>query len=249
MAASLTTAIRKGAGVKQKGMTEAEWLRCRFQRPMLHHVKEQVSQRKWRLFAAACCRRVWDQLADERSRRAVEVAERFADGLAKARELKRAEAGALDAFHEICRARTGEKDLILMRMKPPPAAFRRSAPPAVRWACLAAWAAAEDAVDAAMTAESVANITDLVAHCDLLREVVGNPFRPASLDAARLAGGHGAAKIAQASYDDRDFSRLPVLADALEEAGCDDDALLSHLRSPGPHVRGCWAIDLVLGKS
>src|SRR5688572_4741256 len=156
----------------QKGMTEAEWLRCRLQRPMLHYVKDKVSQRRWRLFAAACCRRVWDHIADERSRRAVEVAERFADGLARKRELQRAEAEALEAFHEICRARTGEKDLILMRMKPPPAAFRRSAPPAVRWACLAAWTAAEDAEDAAMTAESVGNIKDLQAHCDLLREVV-----------------------------------------------------------------------------
>ena len=121
--------------------------------------------------------------------------------------------------------------------------YGRSAPPAVRWACLAAWAAAEDAEDAAMTAESVANVKDLVAHCDLLREVVGNPFRPASLGPAERRG--AIEKIAQASYDDLDFSRLPVLADALEEAGCADEAVLAHLRGPGPHARGCWALDLV----
>jgi hypothetical protein len=216
---------------------------------MLHHLSDALSQRKWRLFAAACCRRVWDHLSDERSRSAVEVAEQFADGLVKKRKLQQAGAEAFEAFYETCRARTGEKDLILMRMKPPPAAFRRAAPAAVRWACLAAWTTVVDAEEAAMTAESVANITDMRSHCDLLREVAGNPFRTVALDPVWLPGNRGAArKIAQASYDDRDFSRLGVLADALEEGGCTDEALLGHLRSPGPHVRGCWALDLVLGK-
>jgi hypothetical protein len=83
-----------------------------------------------------------------------------------------------------------------------------------------------------------------------LRDIVGNPFRLApAIDPTWFASNGGvAADIARSIYDDRYFERLPLLADALEDAGCTDAALLTHLRSPGPHVRGCWALDLVLGK-
>ena len=65
-----------------------------------------------------------------------------------------------------------------------------------------------------------------------------------------LAGNNGAAEpVAATIYDDRAFDRLPILADALEDAGCDDHDILAHCRGPGPHVRGCWVVDLVLGKS
>ena len=82
---------------------------------------------------------------------------------------------------------------------------------------------------------------------DLFREILGNPFRPISFDPAWQTP--TAEAIAAGCYADRDFSRLPVLADALDDAGCDAAELLAHLRGPGPHVRGCWALDLVLGKS
>jgi hypothetical protein len=85
-------------------------------------------------------------------------------------------------------------------------------------------------------------------YASLLRCVFGNPFRPASLpDLWRTPD---AVALARSVYDARDFGpqRLGVLADALEDAGCTDEGILSHLRGPGPHVRGCWAVDLVLGK-
>ena len=70
-----------------------------------------------------------------------------------------------------------------------------------------------------------------------------------AIDPSWLAWNNGiVVKMAQAVYEERAFDRLPVLADALEEAGCADADLLSHLRGPGPHVRGCWAVDLLLGK-
>ena len=56
------------------------------------------------------------------------------------------------------------------------------------------------------------------------------------------------ATLARRTYDEGDFAALPVLGDALEDAGCADPELLGHLRGPGPHVRGCWALDLLLGK-
>jgi hypothetical protein len=83
-----------------------------------------------------------------------------------------------------------------------------------------------------------------------LRDIVGNPFRPTpAIDPAWLSSsGHVAADIATNIYDNRRFDRLPLLADALEDAGCSNGDLLAHLRSSGPHVGGCWALDLVLGK-
>jgi hypothetical protein len=85
--------------------------------------------------------------------------------------------------------------------------------------------------------------------CGWVREVFGDPFRPPAVDPAWLVWNGGTvAQIAQAIYAGDDFVRLPVLADALEEAGCADTELLGHCRGPGPHARGCRAVDLVLGK-
>jgi hypothetical protein len=90
-------------------------------------------------------------------------------------------------------------------------------------------------------------------HCGLLRDVFGNPFRPVTLDANGLTP--AVRTLARAAYEDRalpsgelDRQCLAVLADALEEAGCTDVQLLGHLRGPGPHVRGCWPLDLLLAK-
>jgi hypothetical protein len=116
---------------------------------------------------------------------------------------------------------------------------------------------AEDAERAAWTAEGVANQKELRANCDLLRCVFSNPFRPeSSIALSLLKCNHGVVKrLAQAAYDDRqlpagtlDNGRLSVLADALEEAWLTDAEVLAHLRSDRPHVRGCWAIDAVLGQ-
>jgi hypothetical protein len=92
---------------------------------------------------------------------------------------------------------------------------------------------------------------ELAAHAGLVRCLFGNPFGPArSVDPDWLTRDRGAVPcVASAIYFERAFDRLPILADALEDAGCTDTVLLGHLRGPGPHVRGCWALDLVLGKS
>jgi hypothetical protein len=90
------------------------------------------------------------------------------------------------------------------------------------------------------------------SQCSLLRDIFGNPFHPRpTIDPSWLAWDGGTVKkLAQAVYDERAFERMPVLGDALEEAGCDSEDILSHCRQQGSvHVRGCWAIDLILGKS
>jgi hypothetical protein len=92
-------------------------------------------------------------------------------------------------------------------------------------------------------------------HCEesqllLLRDIVGNPFHAVTVASAVLMWNDGTIRrIAEGIYDERAFDRLPILHDALLDAGCDDEAILSHCRSAGPHVRGCWVIDLILGKS
>ena len=82
------------------------------------------------------------------------------------------------------------------------------------------------------------------------RDILAMPMRPVALPPAWLAWNDGAIrKLAQSIYDARAFDRLPLLADALEDAGCTDADILSHCRTPGEHVRGCWVVDLLLGKS
>ncbi|MDB5306926.1 MAG: hypothetical protein JWO38_1128 [Gemmataceae bacterium] len=82
---------------------------------------------------------------------------------------------------------------------------------------------------------------------DLLRAVVGNPFRPVSFGPSWQTS--TAVALARQMYESRDFSPMPILADALQDAGCDNPDILDHCRGPGPHVRGCRVVDLVLGKS
>lgn len=81
---------------------------------------------------------------------------------------------------------------------------------------------------------------------EVFRDIFGSPFRSESIETAWRTGAVTA--LADAIYADRAFDRLPILADALEDAGCTNRAILDHCRGPGPHVRGCWVVDLVLGK-
>jgi hypothetical protein len=81
----------------------------------------------------------------------------------------------------------------------------------------------------------------------LLREIFGNPFRPVTLDPSWLTS--TVVALAEGIYADRAFDRLPILVDALQDAGCDNADILAHGRMDGPHVRGCWVVDLLLGKS
>jgi hypothetical protein len=87
---------------------------------------------------------------------------------------------------------------------------------------------------------------ELTAVCDLIRDIFGNPFRPVTADPSWLTS--TVAALARGIYADRAFDRLPILADALQDAGCDHADILDHCRGHGPHVRGCWVVDLLLGK-
>jgi hypothetical protein len=234
-------------------VTEQEWECCTDPTAMLEFLQGRASDRKLRLFAVACCRRIWHLITDERSRRAIEVSERLADGLEGREQLVRARGQAREA-----------KGSLFMRYYLVPAH-------ASSWrAAGAAQDATRDtgsssAANCVVETSRAVNVQD-TNYCDpaelqeqavLIRCIFGNRFRPVALDPAWLAWHGGATvRLARAVYEERelpsghlDAARLAVLADMLEEAGCSDPQLLGHLRGPGPHVRGCWAVDLVLGKT
>jgi hypothetical protein len=106
-----------------------------------------------------------------------------------------------------------------------------------------------EVMQAAAEASPAGATEESTKQAEILRDLFGNPFRPVSVKSAWLAWDGGTVpRLAQSIYDDRAFDRLPALADALEEAGCTDSDILGHCRGPGPHVKGCWVVDLILGK-
>jgi hypothetical protein len=210
-------------------MTEGEWLTCADPIPMLEFLSGKTNDRKVRLFGCACVRRIWHLLVDERIRRTVEVSERYADGLARSSELMAVRRDSLSLAY----AREGTA----AHHEP----IRLAAEAAIQTGCWTCCRFAAEAVG--KTAEK----EEQRRQCALLRDVFGNIFGSQWIDAGWLAwNGSTVRLMAQSIYNERAFDLLPILADALEEAGCTFADILSHLRGRGPHVRGCWALDRIL---
>ncbi|HYH68449.1 MAG TPA: hypothetical protein VD866_27395 [Urbifossiella sp.] len=237
-------------------MSESEWATATEPHPMLVFLwSVGVSPRKLQLFAAACCRRVWHRLPDPRSRRAVEVAERYADGEATVEEVTAAREEAVRAQVAVGvagRWDAGECGVVALAQAPDWLPDRW--PTASSVAGMAARAAGQHAeLTGRNRKERRRNYLEgwsgeEAAQCGLLRDIVGPlPFRPVELD--RTWRTEAVVGLAREMYESRDFGPVPVLADALEDAGCADGDILSHCRGSGPHVRGCWVVDAVLGKS
>jgi hypothetical protein len=218
-------------------MTEQEWVACANPRAMLEFLGEQACDRKLRLFACACCRHIWHLLADPRSRHAVEVAECYADGEAteEEREVAAGEAWEVDVTDNDLAARAANIAADL---------------PGCEWgSALGVIENAAAAVGRSGDGRS-ASLAEQQLQCAFLRDLIGPlPFHPVAVSPPVLVWNGGSIpKLAQAIYDNRGFDRLPALANALEEAGCDNPDMLAHCRRPGEHVRGRWVLDLILGK-
>lgn len=214
-------------------MKEEQWLQSADPIEVFSAVSPDAKTlRKLRLAICAWLRSSWHFLMDERSRRAVEVAERLADGAATDEEREAAHVAAGNVLGGVADVRSDREKHIVY----------------------AAWAAkivlsSKTEVPLSWERRTQANI---------FRDILGNPFRPLSrIEPSLLTWNEGfIAKQAQAAYDERklpvgalDPNRLANLAGLLAEAGCEDTELLGHLRAAGPHVRGCFAIDTILGKS
>jgi hypothetical protein len=256
-------------------MTEAEWLACAESETLLKRSRFRNSRRKSRLFAVACCRHVWTHFVDERSRHAVEVAERHADGLATDEELRVAAHEAGEAHREMF-AVLGKVGSTLEWA----AEFAANADPRHAAKC-AVWMvrfsrcqqhpiAPNGTEPLRLTACTVERRTGLAATllgrwkitplpepvptgadhltlCGFIRDIFCNPFRPVTFSPEWRTD--TALSLARQMYESRDFGAMPILADALQDAGCDNDDILNHCRDAKQvHVRGCWVCDLVLGK-
>jgi len=258
-------------------MTEQEWLACTDPEPMLEFLRD-ATGRKLRLFACACCRHTaffredewkrleehaarwqsrvyerlerlfqprwpsnmgtaveWAKAGADLARRAADLAEQVADGLGDLAELRalfpaddREEmeycyAGGADA------ARAAKSSAYLARHC---ARYvtTRSYPPGARFR-----SPSEPDYERERSAQS-----------DLLRDIFGNPFRPVAADPSWLTS--TVVELAHGVYAEKAFDRLPILADALQDAGCEQPDILAHCRQPDEHVRGCWPVDALLGK-
>ena len=217
-------------------MTEAAWLAATDPTPMLEFLRGKVSDRKMRLFAAACCRRKWKYFGDDRCRQAVEIAELFADDPNMVGDLDRAAQGTRLAMNE-WRPKQGSRGM-LVRVS---AAAHALVQPRLHVVHIASQMLGLPVASARARSEEAQR------QVCLLREIIGNLFHPVTIDSSWLT--FDVVMIAKGAYEDRAFDRLPILADALQDAGCEDEDILTHLRGAGPHVRGCWALDLILGKS
>jgi hypothetical protein len=237
-------------------MTESDWNRCNDPQKMLKFLreKEELSERKVRLFAVACCRRIWRLITDERSRNAVELVEQYADERATVQELNAALTGATEALR-LADARDPNWSSDYWAAAAALAAGNVEA--ATRAADDSAYAMHATATESANNSAISIWAIECQAQGELLRELFGNPFRHPVLRRNWLRWSRGAVRrLAESVYEERslpdgtlDRTRLAVLADALEEAGCDNEEILSHCRSPSNHVRGCWLIDLLLAKA
>jgi hypothetical protein len=252
-------------------MTERDWINGSNPALMLDHLcrhckasHRKNGRRKLRLFACACCRQFWDLVTDERSRRAIEISERYADGQESEEALAEAHLAA-----EMVSSALG-KLFFSTRASATKAAWIAANSVSIVTGVFPAKVLVGLVLNRTSLATRAASGEDQLAslsggaasqalyrrQCDLARCIFGNPFRPLKpLAPVLLRWNDGLLRrLGEAAYDVRsvdgilESTRLAVLADALEEAGCDVPALLGHLRGPGPHYRGCHVVDLILSK-
>lgn len=193
-------------------MKQKEWLACEKPRRMLEFLRTRSTQRKFRLFVCVSVRRD-TSTRSKKAWQAVELAERWVDGLATDAEVER---------------------------------FRRKHGEA--WATLA-----HDPYQAALGAAESDHVPPQEELAGLIRDIFGNPFRKVAIESTWLTT--TVTDLAKSAYEERSLpdgglptDRLGILADALQDAGCDNKLILNHCRGSGPHVRGCWVLDLLLGK-
>jgi hypothetical protein len=205
-------------------MTEAEWLACEDPTLMLEYLREDAGDRKLRLFACVCFRETFKyhpKPTNEPLEELIAATEAFVDGRLAATDWERVRAEMPGGtFHPHSHASNASR------------------------------AAVFDAARNRMRFGEPIDFTERAIQeqrqAAFLRDIFGNPFRPIMFSPSWRTD--TALTLARQMYESRDFGAMPILADALQDAGCEDAVILGHCRGEGPHVRGCWVVDLVLRK-
>jgi hypothetical protein len=238
-------------------MSEEEWLECTDIGRMLEFIHDKGTDRQWRLYLCGGCRAISHLFYSNSSRRAVDVAEEFTEGLADEAELDRAEWSAeVPTFgHDFYPSGISRSENLARLIEM--GAIPESARHGTEW--VANEGIQERLIAAANLAEACAFVSlrpsefklRYMRQVDwpgrwLIECVFGNPFRPVKFNQSWLTS--NVVGVAQRIYDERQFQDMHILGDALEDAGCGKASILEHCRSGGEHVRGCWVVDLILGK-
>lgn len=235
-------------------MTQSEWLTNCDPQSMIAFCEQGTSYRKLQLFACACCRRIWHLIASEKARRVVEIAERIADGEADNDEALRA--SGLLSFEQITQQYSRERGGNVANFASEAAGrtisnVRVANERAIAARCeqalidsgLSGTPADTELTDAQEAIVAATIDSEELAQARLLRDVT-NPFYSAAFDSRwRTSDVIG---LARAIYDERAFERMPILADALMDSGCEDEQIIAHCRGEGEHIRGCWVVDHIL---
>jgi len=234
-------------------VTEEQWLSTQDGSELLEFLAEELPQsdRKMRLAACACCRRVMRYLGSAEFNTLLRLTEASADRASLESKRLRLHARLLRAWQESIvdrpfydAADAACESFLRAAESPPPQFYDFPSNDDFHYAT---WSAkcAQDAVGAEESGNQ-AELAEAAAQSDLVRDIFGNPFLPVTFDPRwRTSDVVG---LTRAIYDDRVFERMPILADALMDAGCEDEQIIAHCRGDGPHVRGCWVVDMVLGK-
>jgi hypothetical protein len=228
-------------------MTEQQWWNAETVEDlenMIVLVQDKTSSRKLQLFGCACCRRIWHLFKSAPCRDAVELMERYAEGAKVRGQIK-----TLQKELEREAPFVSERKSCLENQVTRAAFWVLCPADSAAWGSWEAARSCAQAIDASRLDEITikGDADERRGQAALVRDIFGNPFRPIAVDPAWSTA--NVTGLAQSIYTDRAFDRLLILADALEDAGCDNADILNHCRQPGEHVRGCWVVDLVLGKS
>jgi hypothetical protein len=225
---------------KGRTMTEEEWLKCENPFELLEVCSEivRLTRRKGRLFAVACCYRIVNLIPDPKNQIAVETAAQFADGFVTKEQLLAAHTAAKTGFHDPT-YETGAPEGFEGRLNSAQRAVIAVSMPFTTASIVSSLASFAEGDGRNPGPERK-------AQSNLLRDIFGNPFRPVTLNHSWLTP--TVLALAKGIYDKKAFEHMPILADALQDAGCNNEDILNHCRRPGEHVRGCWCVDLLLGR-
>jgi hypothetical protein len=228
-------------------MSMPDWLMTINPTPMLHYLDGRMSGRKMRLLVAGACLRI-NHLLPDRCRIAATALELYADSLISTEKYREAW-GQAEIECRMCATDPPDATMYaaesVLIPSPPttPSVESALSIAAMAYGTDAASRVSEEVYD---TAQELNRSFAAEEQAHLVRCLFGNPFTPVNLNSAWLTS--TVLALAHGIYSEKAFDGMPILADALQDAGCDNEDILSHCRSDGSHVRGCWVVDLLLGK-